>query len=116
MSTASEYACPGDLLTYECIATGGSNTGATIWTGTAFNCPSSENEITLLHVYINRTYMYTCNDGTIVARMLSVEGNSYTSQLNITVTPATAGKTIECIHYDGLIERLLFSLALPITG
>ena len=33
VSTASEYACPGDLLTYECIATGGSNVGATIWTG-----------------------------------------------------------------------------------
>ena len=114
MSTASEYACPGDLLTYECIATGGSNIGATIWTGTAFNCPSSGNEIILLHVFINR--IYTCNNGSIVARILSGEGNKYTSQLNITVTPDIAGKIIECVHNDGLIERLLFSLALPIIG
>ena len=61
-------------------------------------------------------YMHTCNNGTIVARMLSVEGNNYTSQLNVTVTPDTAGKTIECVHDDGLIGRLFFSLALPITG
>ena len=114
MSTASEYACPGDLLTYECFATGGSNIGATVWTGTAFNCPSNENEIILLHVYINR--IYTCNNGIIVARMLSVEGNNYTSQLNVTVTPDTAGKTTECVYNDGLIERLLFSLIIPTTG
>ena len=116
MSTASEYACPGDLLTYECNATGGSNIGATIWTGTAFNCPSSGNEIILLHVHINRTYMYTCNNGAIVARSLSVEGNNYTSQLNVTITPDTAGKTIKCVHDDGLTGRFLFSLALPTTG
>jgi hypothetical protein len=114
VSTAREYACPGEVLTYECIATGGSNIGATIWTGTAFNCTSSENEITLLHVYINRTY--TCNDGTIVARMLSAEGNNYTSQLNITVLPGTAEKTIECVQYDGYTTRLLFSLVIPTTG
>jgi hypothetical protein len=114
VSTAREYACPGEVLTYECIATGGSNIGATIWTGTAFNCTSSENEITLLHVYINHTY--TCNDGTIVARMLSVEGNNYTSQLNVTVLPKTAGKTIECVQYDRYTTRLLFSLVIPTTG
>ena len=111
VSTASEYACPGDLLTYECIATGGSDIGATIWTGSAFNCPSSGND----HVYITDN-VYTCNNGTIVARSFSVKGNNYTSQLNVTVTPNTAGKTIKCIQYDGYITRLLFSLVIPITG
>jgi hypothetical protein len=114
VSTAREYACPGDVLTYECIATGGSNIGATIWTGTAFNCPSNENEIILLHVFIN--HIYTCNNGTIVARMLSAEGSNYTSQLNVTVLPETAGKIIECVHYDGSTSRFLFSLLIPMIG
>ena len=113
VSTASGYACPGELLTYECVVTSGI-IGITIWTGTAFNCSSSENEITLLHVYINR--IYTCNNGAIVARMLSVDGKKYTSQLNVTVTPEIAGKTIACIHNNGSIASLLFSLAIPMTG
>ena len=36
----------------------------------------------------------------IVARTLSAEGNNYTSQLNVTITPDTAGSTIECSNYD----------------
>ena len=111
------YVCPGDLLTYECTITGGNLLGATTWTRTAFSCSSSGNEIILLHahsMYINRVYI--CNNGTIMARILSVEDNNYTSQLNVTVTPDTAGKTIKCLHDNGSIATLVFSLVIPTTG
>ena len=53
-----------------------------------------------------------------MARTLSVEGNNYTSQLNVTVTPDTAGKTIECAHDDARGNvYYLFTLKIPtVTG
>ena len=42
----SRCICPGDTLTYECTVVG---LGVTVWTGSAFSCPSSNNEIALLH-------------------------------------------------------------------
>jgi hypothetical protein len=63
-----------------------------LWTGSAFNCPSTNNYI-LLSLYDIGTGR-TCNNGAIVGRILSIEGNSYTSQLNVTITPDTAGKTM----------------------
>ena len=40
----------------------------------------------------------SCTNGSIVARSISVEGNNYTSQLNVTVTLDTAGITILCYY------------------
>ena len=91
--------------------------GATLWNGTAFNCA-----IILLHHYYLSTdgAIGSCNNGTIVGRSLSVEGNNYTSQLNVTVTSDTAGETIMCFHYNGNDNgynfTLQFSIATPITG
>ena len=53
-----------------------------------------------------------------MARTLSVEGNNYTSQLNVTVTLDTAGKTIECVHDDARgNEYYLFTSKIPtVTG
>ena len=89
-----------------------------VWTGTAFDCSSTNNEIILLHQrFINRTYDITCNNGAIVARSLSAEGNNYTSQLNVTVTIDIAGKTIECIGDNAIRSILLYSWVIPtITG
>ena len=105
--------CPGDTLSYECTIIG-TETGATIWTGSALN-DCSTNEIVLLHSYFNTgTYQtMSCNNGAIVARILSVEGNNYISQLNITVTPHTAGKKVVCLHYNLTHEMLIFSSIIP---
>ena len=91
--------------------------GNTVWTGSAIDCPySSSNEIVLLHNYFYESY-WGCNNGAIVARGLSIEGNNYTSQLNVTVTPATAGKTIGCFHDNWTHEIFIFSSIIPtITG
>ena len=72
--------------------------GATVWTGSALNCPLASDEITLLHQrFINGT-VRSCNNGATVARSLSVEGNLYTSQLNVTVASNIAGKNIMCVY------------------
>ena len=95
-------------MSYECTVTG---EGSTIWTGSAFNCAG--NEIALIHRN-GRETSGVCNNGAIVARSLSVEGNNYTSQLNVTVTPDTAGRTIECASDNGI--RIITSKIPTITG
>jgi hypothetical protein len=107
--------CPGDKLSYECTVMGG---GLTIWTGSAFSCSSFRNEIVLRHSSFGGTGTYwMCNNGAIEARSLSVEGNNYTSQLNVTVTPDTAGTTINCSHDNFTHKILIFTSIIPtITG
>ena len=113
--SVSGCACPGDTLTYECTVVGA---GFTIWTGSAFNCSNSNHEISLLHNRFSSTKgdYGSCSNRAIVGRSLSAEGSSYTSQLNVTITPDTAGKTIECLHDDGLVATLVFASQIPITG
>ena len=89
---------------------------AIVWTGSALDCPLTNNGIVFYSHFDAGTYR-TCNNGAIVARGLSVEGNSYTSQFNVTITPDTAGKTIECVHYNWTQDILIFTLIIPaITG
>ena len=98
-----ECACPGDKLTYRCTVQGEA-TGATLWNGTVFSsCQQGSNEILLQHRDFTTTggTTGTCNNGNIVGQSLSVQGDNYTSQLNVTITPDTAGKTITCA-YDSL--------------
>ncbi len=38
--------CPGDVATYTCTVVGGS---VTVWSGTVFDCPGSNNRISLVH-------------------------------------------------------------------
>ena len=104
-------------MTYECTAMGGFG-GATIWRGSAFNCVLLNNEIILFHwpTMSDNVYYHTCNNGAIVARILSVDGNNFTSQLNVTVTSETIGKTIECLHDDGIYAYTQFSSTISITG
>lgn len=105
--------CPGDTLTYECTVM---ELEAIIWNGTALDCPhSSHNEIVLFHFDPSDSYS-SCNNGTIVARVLSVEGNNYTSQLNVTVTPDTAGRTIACLQQSGNSIITHFSSVVPQPG
>lgn len=102
-------------MTYECTVVGGQ---LTVWTGNAFICPSDNDEVALLHSRFNSAYgtNRSCNNGTIVGQSLSVEGNNYTSQLNITVTPDIAGKTVMCSSDNGETTMLIFSLIIPSTG
>lgn len=110
--------CQGDTLTFNCVFMGTPG-GSTVWTGTAFQCPDTQDAITLLHSrfmspeFTSKVYM--CNNGAIVARILGVEGSYYSSQLNITVTSYMAGKTVMCLQIDLMHRMQLFSFLKKLT-
>ena len=113
----NQCVCPGNELIYRCTVKGNA-TGATIWNGTAFSgCP--QDEILLHHRHFTPTggSTGTCNYGDIVGQSLGVQGNDYTSQLRVTITLDTAGKTIICA-YDALTsdqtqDMIKFSTIVP---
>ena len=114
--TVNECVCPGDKLTYRCTVQGSDTTGATVWSGTAFS-GCLQNEILLQHSDFTPTGGPTgrCNNGGIVGQSLGAQGNNFTSQLNVTITPETAGKTIMC-SYDALDSQnimIKFSTIIP---
>lgn len=78
----------------------------------------SINEIALLHNHFAGGTFGVCSDGALVARSLSVEDSTYTSQLNVTISPEIAGKTIMtlCVH-DNLSNIIIrVSYITPSTG
>ena len=107
--------CPGDYLSFECTVYG--ETG-TAWQGNIVNCEKgTPNEITLLHNNYS-TQMRICNNGTIVVQgiQFNAENNSYTSQLNITVTSDMAGKTIECSGSESVTPIGSYTISFPTSG
>ena len=89
------HACPGRILTFECIVNGTSGDSA-VWRGTAF----SGCEITLLHLRFDGTTR-TCSNSDITGRSVRIEGSRYISQLEITINPETVGKSVACARDDG---------------
>ena len=115
---ANQCVCPGNKLIYTVRCTvQGSPTGATVWNGTAFS-GCLQNEILLQHGGFTPTGgpAGICNNGAIVGQSLSVQGNNlFTSLLNVTITPETAGKTITCAYdaLDGQSIMIKFSKKIP---
>ena len=85
----------------------GSVGGATVWSGTAFDCPN--NEITLLHSVFKSGHRAfgICNNGAILAWSLQVVDSYYTSQLKVTLTSDVVGKTIMCINVFNLTSEVV---------
>lgn len=79
---------------------------ATVWTGTAFMCPASNNQIILLHNRFNNESSKDCN-GNIMVVSTEVNGNKYTSQINITFNSFLIGKFVECFSDDGHTSSLV---------
>ena len=103
-------ACSGDLLTLQCSALGA---GITVWEGSAIlECyGTNTNTISLSHSGYNLPDKprRVCNNGAIVARAIGVDGNNYTSQLNVTVSAEVNNKTVECVHEFNFTTTALFS-------
>ena len=104
-------------MTYKCTIPGsrdGVRGGATLWRGTAFDCTSGQ--IFLLHA--RSPSSATCNNGNIVARGILDAYGTYTSQLNVTVTPDVAGKRVKCIYHDNYTQRISveYSSQVPTIG
>ena len=71
--------------------------GFSVWRGTAFNCPTSSNGISLRHSLFNTSgAIGTCTGGAITAESVGVVDNCYTSRLMVTVSPALNETTVEC--------------------
>ena len=106
----NECTCPGYTSIYECTVFGGA---ATVWKGTVFDCPSTNNEVILFHG-INFTSQ-TCNNKVITGRVIMVENGAYTSQLTVRVSTEMNGSIIECAHDTGITTPVIGSLLLTIT-
>ena len=91
------HPCPEDILVFVCSVSGG---GATVWEGSIFNCRYNTNEIILRHSALDNgvTEARTCNDGNIVVYDIDVTNNTYSSQLNVTVSLEMHNGTVKCIH------------------
>ena len=87
-------ACPNQMLTYFCTVMGGIRT---IWSGTAFQCPSTQNEIILRHNNFMDGAVGDCNGGAITARSVGVDGERFTSQLTVNVSSRLNNSTFRCI-------------------
>ena len=71
---------------------------ATLWRGTAFDCPMTNSEITLRHsLFTSDQAFRICNSGDIIGHGLEVVNNCYTSQLNVTIRENFNNKTVQCV-------------------
>ena len=121
MISREDCVCAGDIITYECSVIGGEST---VFRGSALNCTNSE--IILLHsrfspsasddsdATVNATAnSIVCNEGEIVARGITVENGTYTSQLCIAFYNKLNGKSVSCIIDNGTTEISVGSVTLP---
>ena len=97
MPSNARCACPGDVLTFTCSVVGLGNT-VTLWNGTAFDCPSTFNEIILRHSQFAARTSGGCNGGTITVESRGVENNNYISVLNVAVNTGLNNRTVQCQH------------------
>ncbi len=90
--------CPGDVETYTCTVVGG---GVTLWSGTAFDCPSINNAVALAHfLYSGGTAIGTCTSGAISGVGTSVDTSGaepcYTSEMSVTISANMDGQSVVC--------------------
>ena len=101
-------------MVFECTTTGGV---ATVWQGSIFNCERMTNSISLHHTQFSNieTVVGVCNDGAIKAHGISVYGDNYTSQLNITLDEDNmVDQMIQCAHDGGRRVNIVSQKALTI--
>ena len=94
---------------YNCTVVG---EGSTVWTGSAFDCPDSNDSIILRHHQFstdNTTAQGMCNNGSIIGRGVSVDGDCFTSQLYVkfSVTLNLEGENVICIYKNGSHELIV---------
>ena len=99
-----------DTWIFECSVMG---TGFTIWNGSVFHCPSSNNKIILFHTRYNMTggIERSCNNEQvmILGQSIGVSKNVYTSRITITSKSELIRQSIECRYDDGNTNRRVVS-------
>ena len=84
----------GSIFTYECTVTDTNGIGSTIWSGNAFQCMQSSNQITLTHSRYESGLNSTC--GNFSAVSVGTNGSEYTSRLTFFGDNKLNGTTINC--------------------
>lgn len=111
----SNSTCEGfdQVRLYECRVTG---RGIIVWSGSAFNCRSTNNE---LHLLLSSSDIEetSCNSGAIVGQIIRAENNTYISWLTISVSAEMIGTNVSCLHDSGVThgQKLVGSSILTIT-
>ena len=106
----SDCVCPGHELRLECTVVG---YGGTVWSGSAFDCPPSNNRIVLLHSQFESGTSGGCNNGGIIGRSINTtsdsDGIKFISQLIIQLDESGTleGRTVECRCDHGLHDILI---------
>ena len=112
--SAIDCACPEDQLVYECSVTGGF---ATVWRGSAFDCGLASNEIILRHSRLNPVAECSNANGHLVAQIVEAINDTFTSQLNVTVSEDMNNKTIECaIQYENGTVSVTMTTIIIVLG
>ncbi len=98
--------CPGDVATYTCTVVGG---GATVWSGTAFDCSPSNNRLSLLHSpQFSGGETGGCTSGAISGAGISVDTSGaedcYTSELSVNISANMDGQTVVCTKDATMID------------
>lgn len=103
------------MLTYTCNVIGG---GTTLWTGSAFDCPGTLDEIRLRHsTFSSSGTSGTCNNEAMRARSTGLtNGNCYSSELSVTVSTSFNGRMIKCVYNSGTAETTIGTSTLTIAG
>ena len=104
--------CPGHELRLECTVVG---RAATIWRGSAFDCPASfNNRIVLRHSQFESGTVGYCNYGRIIGRSINTtsdsDGIKFISQLIIQLDESGTlnGRTVEC--YSSGIQLIVIGI------
>ena len=101
------YSCPGSNITYTCVLCSSFAGVTTVWRGSAFNCPSNENnaanQLSLSQKsggVVNPTAGGSCGNLSAVTTNVSADGYCYTSVLTIPAVQGLNGTTVMCV--DGV--------------
>ena len=93
------YSCPGSNITYTCVLSSSTLGVITSWSGSAFQCPPS-NQIGLLQRLSGVVQQFTPGScGSLSAVTTNVTSTCYTSVLIIPAVQALNGATVVC--YNG---------------
>lgn len=121
LTIIDECACPHQTWILECSVIALSEERSLTWTGSAFDCKQSNNEILLLP-NDDMSRPRTCNNGSIVAHSFRFESNTdintftYTSQLNVKINSNIAGKNITCLFDENNTSSLVSSITVSQKG
>ena len=89
-----------------------------MWSGTAFNCPSTADQMSLRHSeFENGSAVGVCNSGAMItARGISRANNTFISQLTITFDTSLVGTTIQCADDDGRHSHIVGNHTIQSSG